>query len=173
MLLNDLGDCGAGDSARCAGSDGIGNMFWGGDAEAEENRSAFEALDVGNHLVEAAGLRGFLRTSHAVAGDGINVTLGVLSHACQGLLARLCRGDEDWVDTSLFRGRDEWGAFAHRDVGKQDAICTRIAELLIEVLDAAGEWDVAVDQHADGKLRKLGANLLDLLNCGIDGRAVG
>ncbi|OKY21961.1 hypothetical protein AOT42_03695 [Corynebacterium diphtheriae bv. gravis] len=96
----------------------------------------------------------------------------MLRYLFQGCFRGLCGGDEDGVDSSLLGGCDERLAFADRDVGKQDGVYAGVGEFLIELGDPAGEGNVAVDEHADGKFGEFFADLSDQFQRAIDGGSV-
>ena len=72
--------------------------------------------------------------------------------------SRAGRGDKYWINTGFFCCGDEGSAFAHGDVGKQDAVRARFCKLGVEAVKTPSEGHIAVDEHADGKLGKLRAD---------------
>ena len=94
-----------------------------------------------------------------------------MSDALEGVRSRAGRGDKDWVNTGLFCCGDEGSAFAHGDVGKQDAVRARFRKLGVKPVETASESHIAVDEHADGKLGKFRANCSHLFQSGIYGGA--
>src|SRR5699024_181221 len=96
-----------------------------------------------------------------VAGDGVDVALGVLSHRLQRAFLCTCGGDEDRCYPGFGSCFYEWCSLANWNIGKQNGIRASGAELFIKFIETAGKRNIAVDEHAQGRIGKLLTNAAD------------